>query len=146
MELGNGFAGGHAPWVMAAAFAVFFLAGLVKGVVGLLTGAISAATGVFVVPAVPYLQALGLQRDALIQAMGLSFTVSTLALAVALVLNDSYPLRVAGESLLLLAPALLGMWAGQHLRQAMSPALFRRCFLLGLALLGLHMAWRPWLD
>jgi hypothetical protein len=30
---------------------------------------------------VPYLQALGLQRDELVQALGLSFTVSTLALA-----------------------------------------------------------------
>lgn len=72
--------------------------------------------------------------------MGLSFTVSTLALALGLVLNDSYPLRAAGESLVLLAPALLGMWAGQQLRQAMSPVLFRRCFLICLALLGLHMA------
>jgi len=51
---------------------------------GALTGGITAATGVFVVPAVPYLQAIGLQRDELVQALGLSFTVSTLALAAAL--------------------------------------------------------------
>lgn len=49
--------------------------------VGLATGLITAETGVFVIPAVPYLQAIGLQRDQLVQALGLSFTVSTLALA-----------------------------------------------------------------
>ena len=56
-------------------------AGRLSPFVGALTGLVTAATGVFVIPAVPYLQALGLQRDMLVQALGLSFTVSTLALA-----------------------------------------------------------------
>src|SRR5207245_1518958 len=45
---------------------------------GGLTGLVTAATGVFVIPAVPYLQAIGLEKDDLVQALGLSFTVSTL--------------------------------------------------------------------
>jgi uncharacterized membrane protein YfcA len=52
--------------------------------VGVLTGGVTALTGVFVLPAVVYLQALALSRDELIQAMGLCFTTSTLALAIAL--------------------------------------------------------------
>ena len=64
--------------------------------VGLITGWVTAATGVFVVPAVPYLQALGLHRDTLVQAMGLCFTVSTLALAGGLAFNASYPLPTPG--------------------------------------------------
>src|SRR5439155_7006008 len=48
-------------------------------VVGATTGLVTGATGVFVIPAVPYLQAIGLERDELIQALGLSFTVSTVA-------------------------------------------------------------------
>jgi uncharacterized membrane protein YfcA len=52
--------------------------------IGALTGLVTAATGVFVIPAVPYLGALGLSKDNLIQALGLSFTVSTIALAAAL--------------------------------------------------------------
>jgi uncharacterized membrane protein YfcA len=55
--------------------------------IGAATGLVTAATGVFVVPAVPYLQALGLSRDELVQAMGISFTVSTLALALGLYAN-----------------------------------------------------------
>lgn len=44
---------------------------------GGLTGVITGATGVFVIPAVPWLQALGFRRDELVQALGLSFTLST---------------------------------------------------------------------
>lgn len=108
-------------------------------VVGVATGLVTAATGVFVVPAVPYLQALGLQRDELVQAMGISFTVSTLALALGLVLTASYSAGAAGASMLMLLPALAGMVAGQRLRQMLAPALFRRCFLVTLIVLGIYM-------
>jgi uncharacterized membrane protein YfcA len=40
--------------------------------VGAVTGFIAVMTGVFVIPLVPYLQSLGLKRDELIQALGLS--------------------------------------------------------------------------
>ncbi|MDP1183378.1 sulfite exporter TauE/SafE family protein, partial [Klebsiella pneumoniae] len=38
---------------------------------GGLTGVITGATGVFVIPAVPWLQTLGFRRDELVQALGL---------------------------------------------------------------------------
>ncbi|MDU0960447.1 MAG: sulfite exporter TauE/SafE family protein, partial [Bradyrhizobium sp.] len=53
----------------------------VGGIVGLLTGLISAATGVQVVPSVPYMQAIGLEKDELVQALGVFFTIATLTLA-----------------------------------------------------------------
>ncbi|WP_218821683.1 hypothetical protein, partial [Staphylococcus aureus] len=53
-------------------------------VTGLLTGLIAGATGIFVIPAVPYLSSLGLRKDDLVQSLGLSFTVSTVALGVGL--------------------------------------------------------------
>jgi uncharacterized membrane protein YfcA len=107
--------------------------------VGLITGFVTAATGVFVIPAVPYLQALGLQRDALIQAMGISFTVSTVALALGLSFNGGFSGADLGASALLLLPALAGMAAGQYLRERLSPTLFRTCLMGSLALLGTHM-------
>ncbi|AEC18967.1 hypothetical protein PT7_0427 [Pusillimonas sp. T7-7] len=108
--------------------------------VGIVTGFITAATGVFVVPAVPYLQSLGLARDELIQAMGVSFTVSTVALAAGLWLNDSYSMGAVGASLIMLVPALLGMGVGQRLRQSLVPAVFRRCFLISLVIVGVYLA------
>ena len=106
---------------------------------GLLTGLITAATGVFVVPAVPYLQALGLSKHALIQAMGISFTVSTLMLGLMLGGTGILSTSSAISSLLMLLPALLGVELGKRIRHRMSPVAFRRCFLLGLAALGGHM-------
>ncbi|HGP4279278.1 TPA: sulfite exporter TauE/SafE family protein [Pseudomonas aeruginosa] len=111
--------------------------------VGLATGALTAVTGVFVIPAVPYLGALGLQRDELVQALGLSFSASTLALAVTLgVHGDLLEPQMLGASLLTLVPALGGMLLGQWLRQRISATLFRRCFFVGLLLLGADLAWR----
>ncbi|MBY4896820.1 sulfite exporter TauE/SafE family protein [Cupriavidus sp. AU9028] len=111
--------------------------------IGLVTGAITAVTGVFVIPAVPYLQGLGLARDDLVQALGLSFTVSTLALAVTLSMGGVlwHP-AVLGASLAALVPALVGMWVGQRLRHRIPPARFRRVFFVGLLLLGADLAWR----
>ncbi len=108
-------------------------------VVGAATGAITAATGVFVVPAVPYLQALGLQRDALVQAMGLCFTVSTLALGAGLASQASLPPPVLAGSLVLLLPAIAGMALGSRLRSRLSPDAFRKCLMAGLLALGLGM-------
>ena len=80
--------------------------------VGAVTGLVTAATGVFVIPAVPYLQALGLSRDELVQAMGLSFTVSTVALAAGLMLNGQCSAAALSGSALMLLPAVLHARAG----------------------------------
>lgn len=108
-------------------------------VIGALTGAVSSATGVFVIPAVPYLQALGLTRDEMMQAMGISFTTATLALAAALSFNTHYSAGTLGASALALLPALIGMAAGERLRHVLSPLVFKRCFMGSLFLLGLQM-------
>ena len=99
-------------------------------------------TGVFVIPAVPYLQALSLEKDDLVQALGLSFTVSTVALAAILAHDGALQLAIAGASALALLPALAGMALGQWLRARARPDVFRLCFFAGLLLLGAHLAVR----
>ncbi len=103
--------------------------GWLSPLVGMATGLVTAATGVFVLPAVPYLQALGLPKDDLVQALGLSFTVSTVALASILV-QDGLLQSSAPASLLALAPALIGMMLGQWVRDRGSEKAFRLCFFL----------------
>lgn len=110
--------------------------------IGTVTGLVTAATGVFVIPAVPYLGALGLPKDDLIQALGLSFTVSTVALAATLAGGGSFESGTAGASALALAPALIGMFVGGWVRGRVSEKVFRRCFFLGLLALGAHLASR----
>lgn len=110
--------------------------------VGVLTGISTAATGVFVLPAVPYLQALGFEKEELVQALGLSFIVSTVALAFGLVGVGALDWTVAASSLLALLPALGGMWVGQTIRQRISPATFKLCFFAGLLGLGFYLVAR----
>jgi len=149
-----GMAGGH--WVvrgLGAALLLYALSGLclrtlrvgtrnerwLGPLCGVLTGVITSATGVFVIPAVPYLQALGLSKDELVQALGLSFTVSTLALAGGLLWRGALGGGELSASLLALIPAVLGMLLGQWLRQRISAVLFKRVFFIGLGLLGGHL-------
>ncbi|MDL2400180.1 sulfite exporter TauE/SafE family protein [Rhizobium mayense] len=116
---------------------------LLSPVIGLATGVINGGTGVFTIPAVPYLQALGLSKDNLIQALGLSFTVSTIALAAGLARGGAFHLENIALSTLAIIPALLGMWVGTAIRERISAATFRRWFLIFLAIVGLELVVRP---
>jgi len=82
--------------------------------------------------------------DELIQALGLSFTVSTIAMAAGLAQGGALQTEGAAISLMALVPALGGMFIGQWLRGKISAALFRRCFFIGLLLLGLHLSSHLW--
>lgn len=106
---------------------------------GLVNGVLTGMTGSFVVPGVIYLNALGLTRDALVQAMGILFTLATLALAVSLGGSGYLTMDLGLGSLLGLAPALAGMWVGQRIRQRLSAAAFRRVFFSALLALGLYI-------
>ncbi len=85
------------------------------------------------------------RRDELVQALGLSFTLSTLALAAGLALHDGWHDDAWLLSALALLPALLGMWLGQRIRSRLSPQRFRQGFLLFLLALGIELIARGWL-
>lgn len=113
--------------------------------VGVATGLVTAATGVFVIPAVPYLQALGLEKEDLVQALGLSFLVATVALAASLGHGGALQGTMWLGSLLALLPALAGMGVGQRLRLHVRPDLFRTIFHAGLLALGAYLSLRAML-
>jgi uncharacterized membrane protein YfcA len=116
--------------------------GWLSPIVGICTGILTGATGVFVIPAVPFISSMNLSKDELIQALGLSFTVSTIALAVGLGLNASYTQSELIVSILAVAPAMLGMYVGQTTRDNIEPATFRQYFFKALFVLGAYMAIR----
>jgi uncharacterized membrane protein YfcA len=112
----------------------------VGGIAGILSGVLTAATGVFVMPLVPYLQSLRLAREELIQALGLSFTVATLALAIRLRHTGAAGWPVDGvASLVALAGAFAGLWVGARLRSRLQPATFKRVLYGVFLLLGVLM-------
>ncbi len=109
---------------------------------GFCTGVLMGATGISALPVAPYFTALNLKKDDLIQALGLSFTVSSFALALGLLITGQFQLTVAAASLVALIPAFAGMFVGQKLRDRMPQALFKKCFFSGLLLLGVYMTYR----
>lgn len=108
---------------------------LLGGMNGVLTG----LTGSFAVPGVLYLGALALPRDALVQAMGLLFTASTVALGVVLAGLGRLPAETGLASALAVLPALAGMVLGQRIRGRLSDTAFRRAFQFGLIALGTYI-------
>lgn len=113
---------------------------------GTANGILTGMTGSFVVPGVMYLQAIGLPRDMLIQAMGMLFTVSTVALAVALQGNALLTTQLGTVSAAALVPAAAGMLFGQRIRRRLSESLFRRIFFVGLLALGAYIVAGAALD
>ncbi len=113
---------------------------------GVLSGCLTAATGVFVMPMVPYLQSLKLEKAEFIQALGLSFMVATLALAVRLGPaawgGGGAPVPLVGHGVALVA-AFVGLWLGARLRQRLPALVFQRALytvFLGLGALMLARA------
>ena len=124
----------------------FFVPPRAEGWIGLLSGVITGisavATGMLAIPTVFYINGLRLERDQLVQALGLSFTVGTVALGVALYALGEFHVALAWPALVALGAALVGMPLGQLLRGRISPQTFRLWFFLALIVLGARLALR----
>jgi len=112
----------------------------VGGIVGLITGVISAASGVQVIPSVPYMQAIGMEKDELVQALGVYFTVATLALGFTLTRSGLLNSATALPGAIAMACSFAGVFIGQAVRSKMPAEAFRRWFLIAMVLLGLYLA------
>lgn len=106
---------------------------------GCINGILTGLTGSFVLPGVLYLQSLSLSRHQLVQAMGVLFTCSTVALAAALAARGRLPAQIGLGSVLAILPALVGMIAGRSIRAHLSEAAFRRIFFAALIALGAYI-------
>ena len=110
------------------------------GIVGLVTGVISASSGVQVIPSVPFLQAIGMEKDELVQALGVFFTVATLALGFTLTRSGLVNSATALPGAVAMASSFAGVFLGQAVRQRMDAERFRRWFLIAMIFLGLYLA------
>jgi hypothetical protein len=110
--------------------------------VGLATGILNGATGVFVIPAGPYLTSLRLDKEELVQSLGINAFICPLALAAALMVHGELPFEVAGSWVVALIFSLAGMYVGQIVRRRAAEQVFRRAFFIGLLALGTYMCLR----
>lgn len=118
-------------------------ANLAGSLAGTLSGLLAASTGVFVMPLVPYLQTLRLGKEELIQALGLTFMIATLALAIRLGHTGVAMTAVDfGDLGIAMATAFVGLFIGTALRSRMQPAIFQRALYAVFVMLGLVMVIR----
>lgn len=106
--------------------------------IGVVHGIIAGMTGSYI-PAIPFLQSLGWSKDVLVQGLGVVFTFSTIALALALADRRLLSTELLTTSAGAVVPALVGMYAGQKVRHRLSEARFRQLLLGGLMALGIYI-------
>lgn len=139
--------------VLLAAYATITIAGVRLEVpaaqewwMGPLFGAVNGVacgiTGITSVPSVLYVNGLGMPRERMIQAMGMLFGLSYVAISAALWVRGLLDVQVGALSVLAVLPALAGMWLGRRLRFATSEAGFKHVFNWVLLAVGVYLAVR----
>jgi uncharacterized membrane protein YfcA len=86
------------------------------------------------------MQAIGMEKDELVQALGVFFTVATIALAFSLTTTGLLTAATALPGAVAMAASFAGMFIGQAVRTRMHPDVFRRWFLISMIFLGLYIA------
>ena len=107
--------------------------------IGSANGVLTGMTGSSVVPGVMFLQAIGLPRDVLIQAMGMLFAASMLALAAALQQANFFTVEHGILSSAAVLPAIAGMIGGRWIRKRLTEQRFRTVFFIALLVLGAYI-------
>jgi uncharacterized protein len=110
--------------------------------IGFINGFINGLTGSQIMPLVPFMLSLKLDPDRFVQAVNISFTLSSLVMMLGLFHGglmtwNAFLLSVAG-----IFPAMLGGWFGGLLRRRLPETGFRRLVLAVLLVLGCLLATR----
>jgi uncharacterized protein len=86
------------------------------------------------------MQAIGMEKDELVQALGVFFTVATIALAFNLTTTGLLTAATALPGAIAMVASFAGMFIGQAVRNRMHPEVFRRWFLIAMIFLGIYLA------
>jgi uncharacterized membrane protein YfcA len=81
-----------------------------------------------------------MEKDELVQALGVFFTVATVALAFNLTSAGLLSASTAFPGTVAMAGAFAGMLIGQAVRSRLQPDAFRRWFLIAMIFLGGYLA------
>ncbi|MEP1207729.1 MAG: sulfite exporter TauE/SafE family protein [Rhizobiaceae bacterium] len=125
--------------IILAAYSLFSLMrpqiaapGRAEPILGPLSGGLGGVfygmTSVFLVPGVLYLQALGLKKDEMVQALGLVFILLNISMISAFLEKGFISQDVTFLSIFAILPTVIGIYFGQKLRRHISEELFRRIF------------------
>ena len=110
--------------------------------VGFTTGLVNGVTGSQVMPVLPYLLSLQLDRNIFVQAINISFTISSGVFAIGLAWVGLFTFDTAQISFVGLVAMLVGLKLGIPIRRRLPQSSFRRAVLGLLVLLGAGLVLR----
>lgn len=110
--------------------------------VGLSTGLVNGVTGSQVMPLLPFLMSLQLAPNLFLQAINLSFTLSSLTMAIGLSRLGLMTWESGVVSAFGVGLAFLSVRAGERMRKSLSPEAFKRAVLGILILMGIGLLLR----
>lgn len=106
---------------------------------GFITGLVNGLTGSQVMPMVPFLMMLKLERNLFLQSVNCSFTLSSLVMALGLGLLGLFSLEDVLISAIGVCFVTFGLSQGAAIRHRLSETLFRQGILVMLSLMGLGL-------
>lgn len=112
---------------------------LLRVPVGLLSGLVNGATGSQIMPIMPYLLSLKMDREVFVQTINCAFTFNTLVMMagmskLGMLTQPVLYLLFAG-----ILPVMLGIFLGGILRRRVAEETFRRAVLVLLVVMGLNL-------
>lgn len=119
---------------------------IMAGVIGSITGLVNGLTGSQIMPVLPYLMALNISKDELVQAINTSFTFASL-----IMLFGMGKLGLLNREILIIStagiiPVWFGIWVGGKVRRLLPESVFRKAVLLLIILLGAGLIVKPLLP
>ncbi len=104
--------------------------------VGVISGMVNGITGSQIMPIMPFLLSLKMDRNVLLQTMNCAFSFNTLVMITGFSTIGLFTLPVMSLSIAGILPVALGVYLGGRIRRRASEALFRRMVLGLLMLMG----------
>ncbi|MBM3609355.1 MAG: sulfite exporter TauE/SafE family protein [Alphaproteobacteria bacterium] len=109
---------------------------------GLIGGTLGGMSGMFVMPAAPYMQTLGLNREELIQAIAVWFTVAAVVMLVSVGFRGALTPNVLAWTGIACVTSLTGIWFGTKARGMMPEKLFMNVFFTAFLMLGAFIVYK----
>lgn len=104
---------------------------------GFMTGTFNGITGSQVMPSMPFLMSLGLERNLFIQSINCSFTLSSFIMAFGLTQLGLFSTQALIISICGVAAAFFGVRLGERIRSRLSPEQFRNAILALLVVMAI---------
>ncbi len=111
--------------------------------VGLLSGLVNGVTGSQIMPIMPYLLSVKMDRDLFVQTINSSFTFSTIIMIIGLGKLGLITTSVISISAIGILPVAVGIFLGGQLRKRVADETYRKMVLILLIILGCTLVIRP---